>query len=191
MASVARTRGGIAPRGARPHWLISPGGHTNPVQHGARSTSAALSRTTETTHDRPRRLTESFVRANASTTNYIRHLRALAERHVGWDPALDGIAANVEWKRDSIELLKARLARDADELLPTADVREVWGSVERGLRNVVMGLPSQFAAEIPELTDHDVRTIERLCRDLLEDTGLERGYMRSREEGDNDDEGQG
>jgi hypothetical protein len=38
------------------------------------------------------------------------------------------------------------------------------------------------------MTDHDVRAIERLCRDALEDAALERGYLTGSADGERDDE---
>jgi hypothetical protein len=54
--------------------------------------------------------------AARSTTNYIRHLREQAARQVGTDPAVDGVAANVEWKQASTALLKARYERGGGEV---------------------------------------------------------------------------
>jgi phage terminase Nu1 subunit (DNA packaging protein) len=121
------------------------------------------------------------------TTNYIRHLRAQAARHVGTHPAVDGVAANVKWKQASTALLEARFKREAAKLVDVAEARDMWGRIDRGTRRFVMGLPAKFAAAVP-MTETDVRAIERLCRDGLEDAALERGYMTGSSGGERDDE---
>jgi phage terminase Nu1 subunit (DNA packaging protein) len=117
--------------------------------------------------------------SDASTTNYIRQLREQAAGRVGQDPAVDGVQANVEWKQASTELIRLRIRKEAGELLPVEDVREVWGRVVRGIRQFVMSLPGKIAFEVPTLTVHDRGVIERICRDELEDASLGRGFAIS------------
>jgi phage terminase Nu1 subunit (DNA packaging protein) len=126
--------------------------------------------------------------AARSTTNYIRHLREQAARHVGTDPAVDGVAANVQWKHASTALLEARYKREAAKFVDAAEARECCGRIARGVRGFVLGLPVKFAAAVP-MTETDVRAIERICRDALEDAGLERGYLTGSPGGERDDEG--
>jgi phage terminase Nu1 subunit (DNA packaging protein) len=117
--------------------------------------------------------------ADASTTAYIRHLREQAASRAGQDATVDSVTANIQWKQASTELLQVRLAKEAGELLPVEDVREVWGRVVRGIRQFVMSLPGKIAFEVPTLTVHDRGVIERICRDGLEDASLGRGFAIS------------
>jgi phage terminase Nu1 subunit (DNA packaging protein) len=86
------------------------------------------------------------------------------------------VAANVEWKQASTELIRLRIRKETGELLPVDDVRDVWGRVVRGIRQFVMSLPGKIAFEVPTLTNHDRGVIERICRDALEDASLGRGF---------------
>lgn len=113
--------------------------------------------------------------AALSTRNYIRHLREQAAARVGQDPEKDGVAANVKFKDASTRLLELRIQKEAGEVLPIGVVRETWGSIMRQVRQFVLGLPGQIGFEVPTLTAHDRRVIERICRDGLEDVALQRG----------------
>jgi phage terminase Nu1 subunit (DNA packaging protein) len=110
-----------------------------------------------------------------SIRNYIRHLREQAAGRVGLDPSTDGVAANVEYKQASTELVRLRLRKEAGQVVSVEEVREVWGRIARGLRQFVLALPSKIAFEVPTLNLQDRGVIERICRDGLQDASLERG----------------
>jgi phage terminase Nu1 subunit (DNA packaging protein) len=137
------------------------------------------------------RLAHGQYDADASTINYIRQLRGQAAGRVGQDPAIDGVAANVEWKQASTELIRLRIRKESGELLPVDDVRDMWGRVVRGIRQFVMSLPGKIAFEVPTLTNHDRSVIERICRDGLEDAAMGRGFKLGQAGSERDGEGRG
>jgi len=120
--------------------------------------------------------------APLSTRNYIRHLREQAAARVGHDPEKDGVAANVKYKDASTRLLELRIDKEAGALLLAEDVRTAWGAIIRQVRQFVLGLPGQMAFELPSLTPHDRKTIERICRDGLDDVAMARGWRWLRAE---------
>lgn len=125
------------------------------------------------------RIARGRYNAALSTRNYIRHLREQAAARVGQEPGQDGVAANVKYKDASTRLLELRIRKEAGELVPVGAVRETWGSIVRQIRQFVLGLPGQIAFEVPTLTAHDRKVIERLCRDGLEDVAMARGLSVS------------
>lgn len=122
----------------------------------------------------------------ASTRNYIRHLREQAAARVGHDPEKDGVAANVKYKDASTRLLEMRIQREAGELISVEDGRALWGSIIRQFRQMVLGLPGKMAFEIPTLTGHDRKIMERICHDGLEDVAAGRGFTLTRGDGMSD-----
>jgi len=114
--------------------------------------------------------------APRSTKNYIVHLRERAERSMGRSPET-AIAANAKWKQVNTALLQSRLQREKDEVISTADAREVWGNVMTGVQEFVTSLSDQVTtSEELSMTEHDRERVKRLCRDGLQDCALERGY---------------
>jgi phage terminase Nu1 subunit (DNA packaging protein) len=111
-----------------------------------------------------------------STRNYVRHLREQAAGRVGQDAMSDGVAANVRWKDASTELVRLRLQKEAGQVVDVEEVRDMWGRIVRGIRQLVLALPGKIAFEVPTLNAHDRAVIDRICRDGLEDASLERGF---------------
>jgi phage terminase Nu1 subunit (DNA packaging protein) len=74
------------------------------------------------------------------------------------------------------------------ELIRVDDFNGFWGSLMVSNRNMYLGTPRQISFEIPTLTAVDRSTIERICRQNLEDAALQRGYFSG---GKNDKIGEG
>lgn len=121
-----------------------------------------------------------------SIKGYIAHLREQAAGRVGHDPAQDAVAANRERSLEQAALLRARRMQIEGRMVSADDVRETWGKITRHLRQFVLGLPGQIAFDVPTLTATDRQTIERLCRDGLEDAALGRGLTAGAEAQHND-----
>jgi len=115
------------------------------------------------------RVANGVFEEKTSMRNYVRHLREQAAGRVGQDPAADGVAANVEWKQASTELVRLKLAKEAGQVVAIEEVREIWGRIVRGVRQFVLALPGKIAFEVPTLNSQDRLVIERICRDGLED----------------------
>jgi phage terminase Nu1 subunit (DNA packaging protein) len=108
--------------------------------------------------------------APRSAQNYIVHLREMAER----SPETV-LAANAKWKEAQTQLLQERIRREAEEYISTAQAREVWDGIVRGVPVFVMALADEIVTEL-QLTEHDRERVQNLVRDGLEDCALERGY---------------
>jgi hypothetical protein len=61
-------------------------------------------------------------------------------------------------------------------VISKVDMVDTWGVLMRGVRQFVMALPGKIAFELSVLTPADRSTIERICRDDLEDAALGRGF---------------
>lgn len=62
------------------------------------------------------------------------------------------------------------------EVVAKSDVLDTWRTILRGVRGFVLALPGKIMFELPTLTPADRATIERICRDDLEDASLARGF---------------
>lgn len=139
----------------------------------------------------------------ASAPRYIHHLREQAAARAGYEPLAgeklrisagpepetDTVADPVEAQRGAsahvamrlktaqAHLVEVKLAKEAGLLVVASEVKETWGRVMRQIRQLVLGLPSRIAFEIPTLTPQDRETIERICRDGLEDCSTGRGFL--------------
>jgi phage terminase Nu1 subunit (DNA packaging protein) len=120
-----------------------------------------------------------------STLRYIARLREQSSRqgHAphgedGDSAALGGAVANVtdQYKIAQTQLVQVRLAKEAGLLISVDAVRSGWGRILRQVRQLVLGLPSRMAFEIPSLTAHDRATMERICRDGLTDVAMGKGF---------------
>jgi hypothetical protein len=86
-----------------------------------------------------------------------------------------------EWtvrkERALAELRELDLQIRRGELIRVSDFNGFWGSLVVANRNMYLGTPRQIAFEVPTLTATDRSTIERICRQNLEDGALGRGYF--------------
>jgi hypothetical protein len=79
-------------------------------------------------------------------------------------------------KAAQAELLELKLQRERGEVLDREDVRRVWASIIVANRAMVLGIPYVFHFEEPSLTTHAKGTVDRICRDRLEDMAMQRGF---------------
>jgi phage terminase Nu1 subunit (DNA packaging protein) len=88
---------------------------------------------------------------------------------------------------ERLRLLKARadLAElktkfDSGEMLETAVVEAGWSSTLRGVRSLMMALPSRIGAQIPHLDRRDISEIDLEVRAVLTEAGED--HSRNRRE---------
>ena len=111
-----------------------------------------------------------------STKNYILHLREQAAGRAGQDAAVDPVAANTRLRTAQAELTELKIKQERGELIAVEEVRLIWDGIMRAVRQFVLSLPNQIAFEVPTLTVHDRKAIDRLVREGLEDAAMGRGF---------------
>ena len=86
------------------------------------------------------------------------------------------LAANPELNAEKIRLARANAAkvelqnaRARSELLAAADVEREWATILRDVRAALLALPSRAASRLGHLTPHDVATLDREVRAVLEE----------------------
>ena len=122
------------------------------------------------------RLGRGRYNAALSTRNYVRHLRDQAGGRLGFNAKVDPVVANVRLRTAQAELTELKIKQEQGELIPVEEVRTTWAAIMRTVRQFVMALPNQIAFEVPTLTVHDRKAIDRLCREGLEDCAMARGF---------------
>jgi hypothetical protein len=109
-------------------------------------------------------------------------------------PRADGTADRTltDWttrkEKALAELRELDLQIKRGELIRVDDFKGFWGSLMVSNRNMYLGTPRQIFFEIPTLTATDRSTIERICRQNLEDASLQRGYFAGGETGEGKDD---
>jgi phage terminase Nu1 subunit (DNA packaging protein) len=119
-----------------------------------------------------------------STRNYIKHLREQAAARVGQDPDKDAVGANVKYKDASTRLLEMRLQKEAGQLIDVDEARSLWGGIIRQVRQAVLGVPGKIAFELPTISPHDRKVMDRICRDTLDDVAMGRGFSVTKGDGE-------
>jgi phage terminase Nu1 subunit (DNA packaging protein) len=86
------------------------------------------------------------------------------------------LASNPELNAEKIRLARANAekiesanARARGELAALSDVEREWGGILRDVRAAFLALPSRAAARLGHLTPHDVATLDREVRAVLEE----------------------
>jgi hypothetical protein len=86
------------------------------------------------------------------------------------------LAANPELNAEKVRLARAAAdktelqnARARGELLAAADVEREWATILRDVRAALLALPSRAASRLGHLTPHDVATLDREVRAVLEE----------------------
>lgn len=86
------------------------------------------------------------------------------------------LAANPELNAEKVRLAKATAeklemenARRKGELAPLAEIERAWASILRDVRAALLALPSRAASRLGHLTPHDVATLDREVRAVLEE----------------------
>lgn len=125
--------------------------------------------------------------ARRSTTNLVKHLREQAAGRAGLDPQSDTAEAKAERDRAQTRITNLRYQKLAGEVVDVEVARDAWGRIMRYLRGFVIGLPGKINAQVPTLSQHDKKSIERICREGLEDAALGRGFRLNETGGDIDD----
>lgn len=86
------------------------------------------------------------------------------------------LAANPELNAEKVRLAKATAeklemenARRKGELAPLAEIERAWAGMLRDVRAALLALPSRAASRLGHLTPHDVTTLDREVRAVLEE----------------------
>ncbi len=86
------------------------------------------------------------------------------------------LASNPELNAEKIRLARANAekvesanARARGELAALSDVEREWAGILRDVRAALLALPSRAAARLGHLTPHDVETLNREVRAVLEE----------------------
>ncbi|WP_273281122.1 hypothetical protein [Pseudooceanicola atlanticus] len=75
----------------------------------------------------------------------------------------------VRLARASAEKIELQNRKAAGDLLAAGDVEREWASVLRDVRAALLALPSRAASRLGHLTAHDVETLDREVRAVLEE----------------------
>jgi len=71
-----------------------------------------------------------------------------------------------------------RLAKEEGRLIPLEQIEPAWLRVAETIKNRFLTLPPAVKEAIPHLTTADVKVIERLCREALEELSHSPGAKR-------------
>ena len=71
--------------------------------------------------------------------------------------------------RATAEKLETANLKAKGELAPLADVEKAWAGILRDVRAALLALPSRAASRLGHLTPHDVATLDREVRTVLEE----------------------
>jgi phage terminase Nu1 subunit (DNA packaging protein) len=71
--------------------------------------------------------------------------------------------------RATAEKLETANLKAKGELAPLTDVEKAWAGILRDIRAALLALPSRAASRLGHLTPHDVATIDREVRAVLEE----------------------
>lgn len=78
-------------------------------------------------------------------------------------------AEKIRLARANAEKVEAANARARGELAALSDVEREWAGILRDVRAALLALPSRAAARLGHLTPHDVATLDREVRAVLEE----------------------
>jgi phage terminase Nu1 subunit (DNA packaging protein) len=91
----------------------------------------------------------------------------------------DSVEESVLLKRTQRRLAEIRVAELEGTVIPVSDVEEAWTTLVVQNRQLVMSIPGRIRMEIPNISGHEQKLIQRLCHDLLTETALGTGKMPS------------
>lgn len=126
--------------------------------------------------------------AAASTRNLVMYLRKQAAGRAGIGPGTDTAAANRERTVEQTLLTRAKRLKEEGLTIDIYAARRLWSGIVLSVRQTVLGLPGRIHTAVPTLTPTDRKTIDRICRDALEDVALERGNELGSEADDHEDD---
>ena len=78
-------------------------------------------------------------------------------------------AEKIRLARASAEKLETANLKAKGDLAPLAEVERAWAGIMRDVRAALLALPSRAASRLGHLTPHDVATIDREVRAVLEE----------------------
>jgi phage terminase Nu1 subunit (DNA packaging protein) len=107
-----------------------------------------------------------------STTNLIVHLRERAAAHQSGDGKLDIVAENAMLKATHRKLAEMKIEERAGRLISIEDLESIWQELVLAVRQLFLAFPGRARFDIPHLTGHDQEKLQRLARDMLEETAL-------------------
>lgn len=82
-------------------------------------------------------------------------------------------AEKIRLARANAEKVEAANARARGELAALSEVEREWAGILRDVRAALLALPSRAAARLGHLTPHDVATLDREVRAVLEELAHE------------------
>ena len=78
-------------------------------------------------------------------------------------------AEKIRLARASAEKLETANLKAKGDLAPLAEVERAWAGILRDVRAALLALPSRAASHLGHLTPHDVATLDREVRAVLEE----------------------
>jgi phage terminase Nu1 subunit (DNA packaging protein) len=115
----------------------------------------------------PRRADGRFD-LQAAIRGYVESLRLKSgSSALASNPELN--AEKIRLARANAEKVEAANARARGELAALSDVEREWAGILRDVRAALLALPSRAAARLGHLTPHDVATLDREVRAVLEE----------------------
>ena len=78
-------------------------------------------------------------------------------------------AEKIRLARASAEKLETANLKAKGDLAPLAEVERAWAGILRDVRAALLALPSRAASRLGHLTPHDVATLDREVRAVLEE----------------------
>ena len=78
-------------------------------------------------------------------------------------------AEKIRLARASAEKLETANLKTKGDLAPLAEVERAWAGILRDVRAALLALPTRAASRLGHLTPHDVATIDREVRAVLEE----------------------
>lgn len=88
---------------------------------------------------------------------------------------LDALQERARKDRAAAEMTELKIAERRGQLIDAAEAERAWSGHVLGARNHLLGLPTRAKARLPHLSHEDVRTIDTLVRESLEELAAGQG----------------
>ena len=112
-----------------------------------------------------------------SIQNVVRYLRKQASTQASGDGKFDLVEESALFKQAQRKMLEMRVEQMEGRLISVAEVEDAWATLVTETRQMVLSLPGRCRMELPDLTGHEQKLIEGICRDLLTEMALGTGKM--------------
>lgn len=112
-----------------------------------------------------------------SIQNVVRYLRKQASTQTTGDGKFDLVEEGALYKQAQRKMLEMRVEQMEGRLISVQEIEEAWSTLVTETRQMVLSLPGRCRMELPDLTGHEQKLIEGICRDLLTETALGTGKM--------------